>query len=334
MINIGFAGFGYWGKNLLRAFKSLPECCVPVICDTSGNSLTRAAKLYPDMETTEDYERLLEDKLLDAVVFATPSSTHYIMSKAALLAGKHVFVEKPITLDISEAKELVNIAAEKNRILMVGHLLLYHPCVRYLRQIIENKELGKIYYIYTKRVNLGKVRTDENALWSFGPHDISIALYLLDDIPVNVSARGESYLQKDIEDIVFLSLQFENKMMFHIHLSWLDPHKVRRTTVVGSKSMAVFDDMEAREKIRIYDRGINVPGEYDSYGDYLSLREGEIRSPYVKMEEPLSLEAQHFIDCIKNNTKPLTDGCNGLAVLRVIDAAQRSLKMSGTPVEL
>jgi predicted dehydrogenase len=217
---------------------------------------------------------------------------------------------------------------------MVGHLLEYHPVVLRLRDMIKNGELGTVHYIYAQRLNLGTVRSDENALWNFAPHDISVILYLLGLEPSDVSARGQCYLQKDIEDVVFLSLNFDNRAMAHVHVSWLDPHKVRKITVVGSRKMAVFDDLEGTEKLRVYDKGAEVSTDYDSFAEYVSLRFGDILMPYIKLTEPLRLECQHFVECVKTRRTPVSDGRDGLRVVKVLDAAQKSLKINGQPVKI
>jgi predicted dehydrogenase len=279
-----------------------------------------------------EFDDLLKEDI-DAVVIAAPAVTHHPLTKKALLAGKDVFVEKPFALSVRDAEELAELADKHNRILMVGHLLEYHPVVRRLRNMIQKGELGPVYYIYTQRVNLGRIRGDENAMWSFAPHDISQILYMLEMEPVNVSARGQSYIQDGIEDVVFLSLFFENRIMAHIHMSWLDPHKVRKTTIVGSKKMAVFDDSEATEKLRIYDNYAEAPPA-KSYGEAIQVRFGDILIPRVESTEPLQLECKHFIDCVANRTTPLTDAQDGLRVIRIIEAAQRSLQMDGVPVEI
>jgi len=270
---------------------------------------------------------------VEAVIVASSAVTHYPLVKKALLADRDVFVEKPFTLSVAEAEELAELAEKKKRILMVGHLLEYHPVVRKLKSMIHSGELGSVYYIYTQRVNLGKIRQDENALWSFAPHDLSQILYLLDMEPTDVSARGQSYIQKGIEDVVFLSLFFENRIMAHIHLSWLDPHKVRKTTVVGSDKMVVFDDVEASEKLRIYHNHAE-PVQPKTYGESIQVSFGDILIPRVQMTEPLKLECQHFIDCVKNRVEPLSNSQDGLRVVRILEAAQRSLEQDGVPVRI
>ena len=333
-VGIGIAGLGYWGPNLLRNFSQLDGCKVKICCDLSEKSRRHAGEQYPDIETTDDYGSLLQDPEVQAIVIATPATTHYDLAKRAILNGKHVFVEKPLTLDIAQAAKLVDLAQQNGIKLMVGHLMEYHPAIGMLKDMIRDGHLGDVYYLYSQRVNLGKIRKDENALWSLAPHDISILIYLLGAEPENVSARGQAYLQDGIEDVVFLNLLFPGKVMAQIQLSWLDPHKIRRTTIVGSEKMAVFDDMEPTEMIRIYDKGVaNGPG-YDSFGESLSLRFGDVKIPYIKMVEPLRVECQHFIDCIRNDMQPRSDGHDGLRVVRVLQAAQESLDRGGVPVEL
>lgn len=333
MINIGQVGLGQWGPNVLRNFAALPEVRVKMCCDLDETALRRAALQTPGLETTADYQRLLDDPDIEAIVVTAPSAIHYELAKAALLGGRHVFVEKPIALAAAHAAELVALADAGRRVLMVGHLLMYHPAVASLKRLVDNGDLGEIYYIYTSRLNLGQVRRHENAMWSLAPHDISVILYLLGEEPLSVAAQGLTYLQPGVPDTVFATLRFASGRAAHVHVSWLDPHKVRRITVVGSRKMAVFDDIEATEKLRIYDKGVNPPA-YDSYGDALSLRFGDIYIPRVDMREPLRLECQHFIDCIVQGTTPLSDGRNGLQVLRVLEAGQRSLELEGRPVTL
>jgi predicted dehydrogenase len=340
MITLGQIGLGYWGPNLLRSFDSLPASRVKMICDQDEGALTRLAGRYPHVLLTTEAEHLISDPEIDAVVVTSSSVTHYPLARAALEEGKHAFVEKPIALRIEEAQALVHLAEARNLVLMVGHLLLYHPAVAYLKELIASGELGDVYYLYTARRNLGKIRQDENAMWSLGPHDISVALYLLGEMPVRVSAHGQAYLQQGIEDTVFFTLRFADGRLVHSHVSWLDPHKVRRFTVVGSRKMAVFDDVEPAEKLRIYDKGVDRPhdygraAEYHSYGDALTLRFGDIYVPRIEMQEPLRLECQHFLDCIEQGRQPLSDGRNGLDVLRVLDALQRSLDHEGRLVAL
>jgi predicted dehydrogenase len=276
---------------------------------------------------------MLEKKDIDAIVVVTPAVLHYKQVRDALEAGKHVFVEKPMSLSVREAAELEDLARTRKLTLMVGHLLIYHPAVNKLKSLISDGELGEVYYLYAQRVNLGKVREDENALWSFAPHDISVVLYLIGEEPEVVTATGECYLQKGIEDVVFLTMKFPGRQMAQIQLSWLDPHKERKLTVVGSKKMAVFDDVQASEKIRIYDKGVDKPPEYGSYGEYLTLRDGDILIPRIKMQEPLRLECEHFIECVRTGKRPVTDAKSGVGVVRILEAAQQSLDKGGVPVK-
>ncbi len=333
MVTLGQVGLGYWGPNLLRNFNGLAQARVKVCCDLDETALRRVGSQYPGMAITADYGALLADPEIEAVIVTTPTPAHYELAKAALLTGRHVFVEKPIALAVAEAEDLVALAEERGRVLMVGHLLMYHPAVTRLKQLVDGGELGDVYYLYTSRLNLGQVRRNENAMWSLAPHDISVALHLLGEEPEVVAAQGLTYLQPGIPDTVFLTLRFASGRAAHVHVSWLDPHKVRRITVVGSQKMAVFDDVDSTEKLRIYDKGVHRPA-YDSYGDSLSLRFGDISIPRVDMREPLRLECQHFIDCIVNGQTPLSDGRNGVQVLRVLEAGQQSLERGGEPVVL
>jgi len=333
-MNVGLIGAGYWGPNLARVFSELPGSKLRTICDKRKDRLSTIKVSFPNVKVTEDYTTLLNDPELEAVAIATEAQHHYQIAKECLLSGKNVLVEKPLALKSEECKDLIDIAKRKNCILMVGHLLEYHPAVRKLKELIDNGELGKVYYIYSQRVNLGEIRRYENALWSFGPHDISVILYLLGEEPESMNARGESYLQENIEDVVFLNLHFKDKKMAQIHISWLDPHKIRKITIVGSKKMVVFDDMESSEKIRIYDKGADSPGKYASYGDSITLRIGDIIIPKIDMKEPLKIECQHFLECVKNNKNPLTDGADGLRVVRVLEAAQKSMQKDGALVKL
>lgn len=332
-ITLGQIGLGYWGPNLLRNFVALPASRVKWCCDLNEGALQRAQALYPDVRGTVCYQDLLVDPEVEAVVIAAPAAAHYKLAEAALRAGKHVFVEKPICLRVADAHELIRLAEENGRILMVGHLLEYHPAVRQLKAYVDQGELGRIYYLYSSRLNLGRVRKDENAMWSLAPHDISVALYLLGETPEEVSAQGMAYLQSGIEDTVFLTMRFPRGELAHCHVSWLDPNKVRRITVVGDAKMAVFDDVESTEKLRLYDKGV-TPLQYSSYGEAMTLRFGDIHIPHVEMQEPLKLECQHFLECIRAGRSPLSDGYDGLRVLQVLEAGQRSLESAGQFVSL
>lgn len=329
---VAIIGLGYWGPNLVRTFFKLPQAFLQVCADLDQARVDKIKAQYPSVEATTDVRSVLQDPKVDAVVIASSAVTHYELGKQALLAGKHIFIEKPLALTRTEAEELVETAKRTGRVLMVGHLLLYHPAVRMLKSYLEKGEIGQVSYLYAERLNLGKIRMDENCLWSLAPHDISVILYLLDEEPVSVTAVGECYLQKDIEDVVFLTLQFTNKKMANIHISWLDPHKVRRLTLVGTKKMIVFDDMETSNKIKIYDQGAGPPQDYRSYNDDLTLRFGDIFIPRVVMEEPLKVECSHFLECIEMGQTPMSGGEAGLQVVKVLEAAQESLEKGGCPV--
>jgi len=334
MIQIGCVGVGGWGKNLARNYHEIPGANLRYMCDLDEQRLQSMVTQYPGAKTTTRFEDLLEDPELQAIVIATTAPSHHELAKAALLANKDVFVEKPLVLDVKHAEELIALADQQQRILMVGHLLEYHPVVNRLRELVQAGELGELRYIYCQRLNLGTVRGDENALWNFAPHDISVILYLLGREPSDVSARGQCYLQEGIEDVVFLSMNFSDESMAHVHVSWLDPHKSRKITLVGSKKMAVFDDLESTEKLRLYDKGAELNTDYNTYAEYVGLRFGDITVPYIKVGEPLRGECQHFLDCIRDRKQPVSDGQDGLRVIKVLQAAQQSLKNNGDPVAL
>ena len=334
MKNLAIAGIGAWGRNLLRNFYNLSAGHLELVCDKDEQRLAYAKKTYAEIETTSDYKDVLARDDIEAVVIATPPRNHFEMALAAIEAGKDVFVEKPLVLSVADGEKLVEAAEQANRILMVGHIMVYHPATLYLKSLMDQDELGRIYYLYASRVNLGKVREIENALWSFAPHDVSIILFLLEKDPVRITATGSAYLQPGIEDVAFLTMHFGDGTMAHIHVSWLDPHKDRKLVIVGSKKMAVFDDTQASEKIRLYDKGVTTRQDYETYGEYLSIRTGDILIPQVKSSEPLMEECRHFLECIEKRERPRSDGGEGLRVLKVLDAAQRSLEAGGAPVNL
>lgn len=334
MIKIGLVGLGYWGPNLARNFARVERGKLVYLCDLDDENLEKIGSLYPWAVKTKEYEVLLEDESLDAIVIAASAKMHYEMAKRALLAGKHVFVEKPLALSVKEGEELVKLSEKQNKVLMVGHLLLYHPAVVRMKQLIDSGELGEIFYLYSQRLNLGRLRMDENVVWSLAPHDISVILYLTEETPYEVQCVGGDYLRDGIEDVAFIYMKFPDGKLGHVHVSWLDPHKIRKLTIVGSKKMAVFDDMESSEKIRVYDKGVVAAPDSALYGDELTLRFGDIIIPFLKMQEPLLLECQHFVDCIIEGKKPISDGENGLEVLKVLDACDRSISNGGLPVKI
>jgi predicted dehydrogenase len=334
MIRIAVIGAGAWGLNHVRAFSRIKGAELAIVCDPSESARARAATIAPRARLTPRLEDVLGNKDVDAVVLATPAPFHAEQACQALGAGKHVLVEKPMAMDPASGERLLHAAEGARRILMVGHLMLHHPAVERMRMMIRGGDLGEVLYAYALRVNLGRLRRDENALWSLGPHDVSMILHLLEQEPVSVSARGGAYLQKGIEDVVFVNMRFANGVMAQIQLSWLDPRKERRLTIVGSQKMVEFDDAHPVEKLRIYDKGFDRPPAFTEYAEYLAIRSGDIHIPRLSMAEPLDLECRHFVDCIKNDRQPLSDGRSALAVIRVLDAAQRSLAADGTPVAL
>ena len=334
MLRLAVVGTGYWGKNIVRAFSNTQPSVLYACCDADQDRLQQIKTSYPGILAYTSYDALLQDTKVNAIAIATPSPTHFILAKQALASGKHVYVEKPLTMTVSESSELIDLAARHKRILMVGHLMIYHPAIQKLKDIINSGELGDIFYVYTQRLNLGIIRENENAWWSLAPHDISIILYLSGSIPSRISVNGQGYLRSHVQDVVFADLKFEDGRMAQIHVSWLDPHKMRKLTVVGSRKMVVFDDMEPIEKLKIYDKGVEAKLGYESYGDALTLRQGDIYVPNVTMEEPLKIECQHFVHCVMNGHKPETDGENGLVVVKILEAGQQSLDSSGAVVDV
>jgi predicted dehydrogenase len=330
-LRIGVVGLGYWGPNVARNFASIRGCELVWCCDSSPEALERIGERFPGTRVTDDLDELLSDPGLDAVAVATPVPTHAELSVRVLDAGKHCFVEKPLAQSVPDAERAVAAARENGRILMVGHLLEYHPGVRKLKQLSDAGELGeRIYYIYGNRLNLGKLRADENALWSLGAHDVSVVLYLAGEEPREVVAHGASYLRPGVEDVVFCFLRFDSGLCAHLHLSWLDPHKERRFTVVGSRRMATFDDMALEGKVTIYDKGFDEDAR--GYGEYIT-RSGDIFSPRIPNVEPLRLECEHFVECVLTGQRPQSDGESGLRVVRVLEQLQHSLGASASALE-
>ncbi len=325
-MKVGVAGLGYWGPNLARNFASIPGCELTWCCDASEESRARWQPSFPGARFTGDLDDLLGDPSLDAVVLATPVPSHGPLAERVLDAGKHCFVEKPLAQSVAEAERAVAAAARADRVLMVGHLLEYHPGVAKLKELASSGELGDIHYVYSNRLNLGKLRADENALWSLGAHDVSVVLHLAEEEPYEMDARGESYMRPGIEDVVFGYLRFPSGLAAHLHLSWLDPHKERRFTVVGSRRMATFDDMDLERKVTVYDKGFDEVGG-SSYGEYIT-RAGDIYSPRIPNREPLRLECEHFVECVREGKTPRSDGASGLRVVRVLEGLQTALDAS------
>lgn len=321
-ITVGVVGLGYWGPNLARNFAAIAGCEVRWLCDASEHARAKAAAAHPGASMTGEIADLLNDGDLDAVVLATPVPGHARLAQAVAEAGKHCFVEKPLATTTADAQAAVRAAERAGVTLMVGHLLEYHPAVERLRELLEGGELGELYYVYGNRLNLGKLRADENALWSLGAHDVSVVLALVGEEPVECAARGSSFVRAGVEDVVFCYLRFPSGAVAHLHLSWLDPHKERRITVVGSKRMATFDDMQIEGKLTVYDKGFDE--DVRSWGEYIA-RAGDIYSPRIPNVEPLRVECEHFIQCIRTGATPRSDGHAGLRVVRVLEELQGSL---------
>jgi predicted dehydrogenase len=333
VMKIAVIGCGYWGPNLVRNFIQSNRVEELVCCDLDPKRLDRMKGLYPSVEVLSDYKELLDRPDLDAVAIATPVKTHHPIAKEFLSGGKHVFVEKPLTHSCDTALDLVHLAEEKKRILMVGHTFEYNAAVNKVKSIIESGELGKVLYISSTRVNLGLFQPDINVIWDLAPHDISIILYLMGEVPVSVNSQGKAHFQQEIEDVATTTLNFKNGLIAFIHNSWLDPNKIRKTTIVGSRKMLVYDDIETQEKIKIYDKGIEIPPYYDTYADFnFSYRYGDIYSPRIDDYEPLKKVCEHFLDCIQRGRAPLTDGYSGMRVVSILEAASKSLKLSGRSV--
>jgi len=318
---VGQVGLGYWGTNLARNFDELAE--LTWLCDASPEALEQFGRRYPGAKATGDFDELLGDDTLDAVVIATPVPTHYELAKRALEAGKHVFVEKPPAMQAAEMEELVRLAEAGGRVLMPGHLLLYHPGVRKLKELVDSGELGDVLCVYGNRQNLGKIRKDENALWSLGVHDLSVILFLVGEEPSQAVAHGNAFLTQGVEDVVFCYLRFPSGKIAHMHLSWLDPHKMRKLTVVGREKMAVFDDMELERKVTIYEKAPWEPAGI--YGEWRT-RTGDIFSPKIPNDEPLRLECEHFLSLVVNGPNGHAEARDGLTVVRALERLTESLR--------
>jgi predicted dehydrogenase len=326
-VSVGVVGLGYWGPNLARNFAALDECELRWCSDGDAQKQERWRRAFPGARFASSLDELLDDPALDAVVIATDVPSHARLATEVLEAGKHCFVEKPMARSSQEAAGVAAAAKAADRVFMVGHLLEYHPGVAKLKQIVDSGELGDVYYGYSKRLNHGKLRQDENALWSLGAHDVSVLLHLFDgEQPIEALAHGESFVRPGVEDVVFCFLRFPSGRVAHMHLSWLDPHKERRFTVVGSSRMATFDDMELERKVTVYDKGFDP--DFQNYGEYIT-RSGDVMSPRVSNEEPLRLECRHFVDCVRTGSEPRSGAASGLRVVRVLEALQRSLDAGG-----
>ncbi len=328
-VRVGVVGLGYWGPNIARNLASIDGCELAWLCDASEQARARLAPMFPSARTSGELSDLLDDPDLDAVALATPVPTHAELASAVLEAGKHCFVEKPLATNAPDAERALAAAERSGRTLMVGHLLEYHPAVARLKELIAGEELGELYYVYGNRLNLGKLRADENALWSLGAHDVSVVLHLIGEEPEECVARGASFVREGVQDVVFCYLRFPSGIVAHLHLSWLDPHKERRLTVVGARRMATFDDMLIEGKLTIYDKGFDE--DTRSWGEYIT-RSGDTFSPQIPNVEPLRVECEHFVECLRTGATPRSDGHSGLRVVRVLELLQRSLDAAGGAV--
>ncbi len=326
VVNLAMVGLGGWGKYVVRSFWQTANCRLSYLCDANPRTLADQVRYYPEAFPTDCFESILSDHSVDAVALATPAPTHFEFARQALLAGKHVFVEKPMALSSEHAEQLVELAEISGRKFMVGHLLKYHPAVDLMKQQIDSGALGDIYYMYCQRLNLGVVRQEENAFWSLAPHDISVILHLFEAEPVRIEASGQSFLQEGVEDVVFSTLHFADGRVAHIHVSWLDPHKRRSMVLVGSEKMLVFDDTEATEKVRIYDKHACVEADPAGQMPPVTVRHGDIVIPRISQREPLAVETEHFIRCILDDSEPLSDARDGLRVVRILETIDRQFR--------
>ena len=333
-MKVAVIGAGYWGPNLIRNFLMLDEVEAVVACDLDEGRLARMRKIFYGIETSTDFDNIIKRDDIDIVVIATPVSTHHEIAKRALLAGKHCFIEKPMTASVAEAGELIEIADGRGLKLFVDHTFIYTGAVRKMKEIIASGRLGDIYYFDSVRINLGLFQHDVNVIWDLAPHDLSIMDYLLGQKVLSVSAIGTCHVGNGLEDIAYLTLEFENNLIAHFHVNWLAPMKIRKTLIGGTRSMIVYDDTEASEKVKIYDKGIDVTTREGVYDTLVQYRTGDMLSPKLDQAEALAVGTRHFIDCILNDTKPLTDGQAGLNVVRILEASAISIKNRGQLVEL
>ncbi len=334
MLNVAVVGLGYWGPNLLRNLYELNRTQKLLACDLVDANLRRVQNRYPTVELSTDFEEVLSNGAVDAVVIATPVSTHFPLAKRALEAGKHVFVEKPFTARREEAEELIELAERRSRVLMVGHTFEFSPPVLKIKEILGGGELGEVFYISASRVNLGLHQKDVSVIWDLAPHDFSCIFFWIDEEPVRISAMGRDYVQRGIPDVAFINLEFPSGTIANVQVSWLAPSKLRRTTIVGSEKMLVYDDTENIEKVKIFDKGVDYK-DPETFGEYqLSYRSGDVISPRLDTYEPLRKEMEHFLECCENGLQPRTDGWNGLRVVRALEAAEKSMRNGGVVVDV
>lgn len=335
MIEMAVLGCGYWGPNLIRNLRTIADCHVRSVCDLRVERLAYMKDLYPDVDVTQDFDSVIENPDIDAVVVATPIRTHFPLGRRALEAGKHVFVEKPLATSVAECEELISVAKLKARVLMVGHTFVYSPSVRKIRDVIVSGDLGEIVYISSRRLNLGLLQRDTNVAWDLAPHDISIILYVLGKMPESVNCQGKAHVNPAVEDVTNITLNFANDGFAIIHSSWIDPRKVRETTIVGTRKMLMYDDIEPLEKIRIFDKCVEIPPHYDTFAEFTySYHYGDVYVPYIKQSEPLKAECQCFVDCIQSGARCDSDGEEGRKVVQILEAAAKSLRQDGALVEI
>ena len=333
-LSVGVVGCGYWGPNLIRNFRTLPECNVKLMCDLSAQRLKHMKSLYPEIEGVMDFDHMLNGSGLDAVVIATSVKHHHAMAKASLLAGKHTLIEKPMAASSVECEELIDIARKNVLVLMVGHTFLYSAPVRKIKEIVAYGDIGEIRYISSRRLNLGLFQKDINVAWDLAPHDISIVLYIMGQSPTSISCWGNAHVTPGVEDVTTMCVNFDQNRFATIQSSWLDPRKVREMTVVGTRRMIVYDDVQPLEKLRIYDMRVDRPPHYDNFAEFqYSYHYGDSYIPYVKQEEPLKVECQHFLECIQHGRNPVTGGKQGLEVVKILEAANASLRQNGAAVQ-
>lgn len=335
MISVGVVGAGYWGPNLIRNFVEVKDTRVLMCCDVRPERLEFINKRYPSIKTTINYDELVENPEIDAISVATHAASHYELTKKALLHNKHVLVEKPLAMTGEQARELYEIAKERNLVLMVGHIMLYSGAVEKIKDLIQSGELGRIYYLDSVRVNLQPFREDVNVIWDLAPHDISLSMFLLGKDPISTRVIAESYVSDDKENIAFGVLKFPDNVLSHFHLSWLAPMKMRQSIIVGSKKMIVFNDVDAISKVKIYDKGVDIAPDPSGLTErQLICRKGDMFCPKVDDREPLMKEVFHYIECIKKNKSPISDGFNGWKVVKVLEAMQESMKRGGQEVKV
>ena len=333
--NVAVVGCGYWGPNLIRNFIFSSKCKLKHICDSDPKRLEYLRRLYPGLNATTHFTELIEDQDLDAIIIATPVNAHFDLAIKSLEAGKHTLIEKPMASSKLQCQELINLSERRGLKLMVGHTFIYSSPVRRIKEIVESGEIGELLYISSQRLNLGLFQKDINVVWDLAPHDISIINYIMGDPPTHLNCQGQAHIAEEIEDVTNMSLYYSNGRFATIQSSWLDPSKVRKMTFVGSKKMIVYDDTEPLEKIKIYDKGVDVPPHYETFGEFqFSYHYGDMYAPYIKQSEPLQTQCNHFLDCIINNMKPLSSGFEGLNVVSILESASESLKNHGARIDI